>query len=325
MNGKHWKNRIVGYDNVAPDQLLANPANFRLHPKRQQDALSGSLSELGWLQDIIVNRVTGHVLDGHLRVSLSLRNGEATVPVKYVDLSESEERLALATFDPITYMAETDAAALDALLRQVNTGEESLQALLAEMADNAGLDYGKTEPVEDVEPQIDRAEELRAKWNVEAGQMWQLGDHRLICGDCTDAAVVERVMGGEKAILCHADPPYGMGKEKDGIENDNLYREKLDDFQMQWWRACRPFLLDNASAYVWGNAPDLWRLWYRGGLESSEKLELRNEIAWNKKTIPGMASDLLTQYPEASERCLFFQIGNPFLGNINASDFPPEW
>ena len=135
--------------------MLANPANFRLHPKRQQDALSGSLSELGWLQDIIVNKVTGHVLDGHLRVSLSLRNGEATVPVKYVDLSESEERLALATFDPITYMAETDAAALDALLRQVNTGEESLQALLAEMA--AGVTVPNFGPVDESEqPRLDQ-------------------------------------------------------------------------------------------------------------------------------------------------------------------------
>lgn len=144
MNGSKWQNRIVGYDNVSPEQLLANPFNFRVHPKRQQDALKGSLDELGWLQDIIVNRVTQHVLDGHLRVQLALRNGEATVPVKYIELDEASERLALAVFDPITYMAETDSAVLDALLREVNTGEEALQALLAELAEDAGLDYGES-------------------------------------------------------------------------------------------------------------------------------------------------------------------------------------
>lgn len=138
QNG-HWQNRIVGYDNVAPDQLLANPANYRLHPKRQQDALTGSLNELGWLQDIIVNRTTQHVLDGHLRVQLALRKGEATVPVKYVELSEAEEKLAIAVFDPITYMAETDAAILDELLQEINTGEASLQELLEGMAIDAGL------------------------------------------------------------------------------------------------------------------------------------------------------------------------------------------
>ena len=62
----------------------------------------------------------------------------------------------------------------------------------------------------DTEPQIDKAEELRQKWNVETGQMWQLGEHRIICGDCTDRAVVERVMGGEMADLCLTDPPYGI-------------------------------------------------------------------------------------------------------------------
>jgi 16S rRNA G966 N2-methylase RsmD len=63
--------------------------------------------------------------------------------------------------------------------------------------------------VEDVEPQIDRAEELREKWGVESGQLWQLGEHRLICGDCTDRAVVEKVMGGENGLV-FTDPPYGI-------------------------------------------------------------------------------------------------------------------
>jgi hypothetical protein len=58
--------------------------------------------------------------------------------------------------------------------------------------------------------QIDKAEELQAKWHVKPGDLWQLGAHRLICGDCTDAATVARVMGGEKAALVIADPPYGL-------------------------------------------------------------------------------------------------------------------
>lgn len=210
MTGQKWLNRIVGYDNVPPDQLLANPANFRLHPKRQQDALTGSLNELGWLQDIIVNRVTDHVLDGHLRVQLALRNGESTVPVKYIELSEAEEKLALAVFDPITYMAEIDSAILDELLHSVNTGESALQELLAELAEEAGLYRDDAKSNVDAEPDIDRADELRKKWNVQANQLWVLGEHKIICGDCMDATIVAHLLDDEKPSLVIADPPYGV-------------------------------------------------------------------------------------------------------------------
>lgn len=107
-----WQNRIVGSGEEDPEQLLANPGNWRIHPKRQQDALSGVLDEVGWVDQIIVNQRTGHVVDGHLRVSLALRRNEPTVPVLYVDLSEAEEKLVLATLDPIAAMATADAVAI---------------------------------------------------------------------------------------------------------------------------------------------------------------------------------------------------------------------
>ncbi len=97
-------------------------------------------------------------------------------------------------------MAETDAAILEELLQSVNTGEASLQALLAELAEDAGL-YPEPEPVTDAGAQVDKADALRQKWGTSLGQMWQLGEHhRLICGDCTDANVVARLDGrGEGA------------------------------------------------------------------------------------------------------------------------------
>ena len=62
-----WRSRIVGHGEEAPDQLLANPRNYRIHPKAQQDALEGVLSEVGWVQNIIVNQRTGYVIDGQAR------------------------------------------------------------------------------------------------------------------------------------------------------------------------------------------------------------------------------------------------------------------
>ena len=226
-----FRNRIIGYGTKPADQFQANALNYRKHPQRQRDAVQASLRELGWIGVVVENQRTGNLVDGHERVWQALQHNE-DVPYIEVDLSEEEERLALAVFDPITNMAETDAAILDDLLREVNTGEAALQALLAEMAEGAGLYAPKTEG--DTAPQVDRAEELRQKWQTAAGQLWQLGEHRLIVGDCTDAATVARVMGGDSAELVWTDPPYGVAvgdknKFLNSIAPSNRIEENLEN------------------------------------------------------------------------------------------------
>ena len=58
-----WRNRIVGHADVAPAELVPNPANWRTHPPEQQRALAGALAEIGWVGEVLVNRTTGHVVD----------------------------------------------------------------------------------------------------------------------------------------------------------------------------------------------------------------------------------------------------------------------
>lgn len=126
-----WQNRIVGHAKVAPAKLVANPLNWRLHPTSQRDALGQVLDTVGWVQSVVVNKRTGFVVDGHARIELAMARGEPAVPVVYVDLSEEEERLVLATFDPIGAMAQTGAEALQSLLDSVVTDgalAEMLQA-----------------------------------------------------------------------------------------------------------------------------------------------------------------------------------------------------
>jgi hypothetical protein len=72
-----WRNRIVGNGEEVPDQLFANPHNWRIHPDAQQKALTGALDQVGWVQQVIVNRRSGFVVDGHLRVSLAIERWEA--------------------------------------------------------------------------------------------------------------------------------------------------------------------------------------------------------------------------------------------------------
>jgi hypothetical protein len=111
---RQWQNRIVGEGEEDARQLLANPGNWRIHSGQQQKALGAVLDEVGWVQRVIVNKRTGRVVDGHLRVALAISKGER-VPVVYIDVSEAEERLILATIDPLSAMAGTDEDLLAAL------------------------------------------------------------------------------------------------------------------------------------------------------------------------------------------------------------------
>lgn len=142
-----WRNRIVGHGEENPEQLLANPDNWRIHPKAQQEAMAGALGQVGWVQSVIVNRNTGNVVDGHLRVALAISKRAATVPVVYVDLTPDEERAVLATFDPISGMAVSDRAKLTELLETVDVPD----AALVDMLDDVRSRFAEvktTDPVE---------------------------------------------------------------------------------------------------------------------------------------------------------------------------------
>jgi hypothetical protein len=129
-----WTNRIVGHGDVSPSELVANSRNWRLHPEAQRAALAGALSEVGWVAQLIVNKRTGQLVDGHARAELARARNEPTVPVVYVDLSAEEEAVVLATLDPIAAMATTDPAKLDELLRGITVSDDALHAMLEDMA-----------------------------------------------------------------------------------------------------------------------------------------------------------------------------------------------
>lgn len=329
-----WRNRIVESGAANPQELAKgyNSANWRSHPQIQREALEEALDSIGVLQPVLFNRLSGKVIDGHLRIELAILKGQPLIPVNYVELTDDEEAFALATLDAITEQAQPIPDKLAALLertREMTAERPGLRAMLEALKERAGIN-GNGHEAKDAEPQIDKAKELQAKWSTALGQVWEMPSqvdgrpHRVVCGDCTDRAVVEAVMKGERAVLCHADPPYGMGKENEGIANDNLYREKLDAFQTQWWGVGRPYLEDNASAYIWGNADDLWRLWYCGGLRNSERLTFRNEIIWDKGNGQGIGSEDFRSYAPTTERVLFFMLGEQGFNN-NADNYWEGW
>jgi hypothetical protein len=132
--------RIIDSGVVDPYDLLANPRNFRAHPEHQRTALKAALNDVGWVAPVIVNRASGTILDGHLRVAVAIERKDTDIPVDYVELSEDEEMVALATLDPITAMAKPNPHLYGKLLEATTTGEADLMAYLDDFAQRIGVD-----------------------------------------------------------------------------------------------------------------------------------------------------------------------------------------
>ena len=105
------------------------------------------------------------------------------------------------------------------------------------------------EQLDDSGAQIDKAEELREKWGVESGQLWHLGEHRVICGDCTDEAVVEKLMGEERADMVFTDPPYNINYDY-GEYNDNMPESEYLEFVNSFVAVLTKFASLNCPFYV---------------------------------------------------------------------------
>jgi len=212
-----WQSRIIGHEEVDPRTLVANPANWRTHPSGQAKSLAAALGEIGWVAEVMVNQRTGRLIDGHLRVEMALSRNEPTIPMVLVDLSESDERLVLATFDPLTAMATADKAKLEDLLRALMPTDDGLQVLLDDLADRNGIrQLGLTDP-DDLGPEPDQTETY-----IQPGDLWLLGEHRLLCGDATDPDDVARLLDGAEPTLLSTDPPYGVSLDptwRDGVYN----------------------------------------------------------------------------------------------------------
>jgi DNA modification methylase len=203
-----WTNEKRKLSDLKPWER--NPRQIK---DKQAKLLAESFSDFGQVETIAIS-ANGDIYNGHQRLSvLAGKYGmdyEVDVRVSSRDLTEKErERLTVYLHRGATGEWDFDELANWDMSDLLTWGfEESDFPFDVAPATNEGAD---------AEPQIDKAEELRQKWNVQSGQMWQLGEHRIICGDCTDRAVVERVMGGEKARLEFSDPPYDFETKGGGV------------------------------------------------------------------------------------------------------------
>src|SRR5258708_30636410 len=135
------------------------------------------------------------------------------VPVLVIDVTEAEADKLLLTLDPLAAMAQADQDQVMALLETVRTDSQAVAALLERVAGQEpwGTIDGLREIV-DPPAAINKADELRAKWGTETGQLWRIGAHRVVCGDCRDQAAVRRLWGdnGPRLRMIWTDLPYGV-------------------------------------------------------------------------------------------------------------------
>jgi DNA modification methylase len=264
------RDRIVELRRVHAADLRPNPKNWRTHPKAQQEALRGILAEVGYADALLARETPDglQLIDGHLRAETT---PDAEVPVLILDVTEAEADKLLLSLDPLAAMAEGDADALRTLLGQVETDSEAVQKMLDGLAKEYGAQPGP-KPLDDPGANLEEAEALWKKWGVELGQLWTLGEHRLLCGDSTNPTDVARLMQGEKAILFATDPPYLVGydgtnhpgtskslpskntdwSETYGTTWDEADAEQNSDLYNRFIRvAIDVALLPNAAWYCW--------------------------------------------------------------------------
>ncbi len=310
------RDRIKELRRVPANELRPNPNNWRTHPEKQLNAIRGVLAEVGFAGAELARELedgTLELIDGHARAEVA---GTAEVPVLVLDVDEAEANKILATFDPIGAMAESDAVKLDAVLRDVDTGSEALQEMLADLAEDADL-YLDDEPevVEDEVP------EPPSDPITKPGDLWTLGRHRLLCGDSTSEKGVRRLNGKQEPDIFFTDPPYSSGgfqetgKTSGSIGARGGVTIANDNLSTRGFLSLMQHVLANFSnchtAFVFCD----WKMWqYNVDVVEAKGYRVRNMIVWDKMRM-GMGMPFRNQH----ELCVY---GSKIAGKIGDGATP---
>ena len=266
--------------------------------KKQAEGLRLSIERFGFAVPFLVSP-DGDIYDGHQRQTLMNAIKEygpnATVDVRVSSrpLDDDERR------ELVVRLKQNQAGWDFDMLPNLYEREELLEWGFE--PEELGM-FADEPQGEDPGPRTDKAAELQAKWQVESGQLWALGEHRLICGDCTDRAVVDRLMGGEKLSAMITDPPYGIDykESKNWAKPDNVKRPVIGDN--------KPYdALD-----IWNSDIPVWCLW--GANYYSNTIPVYadgNYVVWAKahsddeNKVFGSAFELCWMYPKHKQEVWF--------------------
>lgn len=253
---------------------------YKRNPRKNDgavDAVAASIKEFGFKVPIVVS-ADGEIIAGHTRHKAAKKLGLTEVPCIIADDLTPEQIKTFRLADNKTAeLAEWDIDKLETELAQLQELDIDMTAF--------GFDFAEFEPekeiIEDEVPEVDEESEPITK----LGDIWQLGEHRLMCGDSTDALNINILLDSKKADLVFTDPPYGMKKEADGVANDNLNYDDLLKFNKQWIPLTFDALKDNGSWYCWGIDEPLMDIYSEilKPMQKANKITFRNLITWKKE------------------------------------------
>ena len=292
--------------------IIPYAANAKKHDKRQINNVAESIKQYGFVQPIVIDR-DGVIVIGHCRALAAKKLGMQEVPCVCVDDLTPEQVNALRLVDNKSNESDWDYDLL---------ADEIPGLDLSAFDFDWGLPEITEEVIEDEAPEVDEDAEPIAK----LGDIWQLGRHRLMCGDSTDKGTVELLMDGKKADMVFTDPPYGMKKEADGVLNDNLNYDDLLEFNKKWIPLTFANIKENGSWYCWGIDEPLMDIYSHILKPMAKKNEItfRNLITWDKGHGQGQNAEGFMMYPIADEKCLFVVRGIQCL-TLNADQYWEEY
>lgn len=225
------RDRVVDLRRVKASELVPHPENWRSHPKRQRDILADVLAEVGIADAVLAYELADgrlQLVDGHLRADLM---ADEEIPVLVLDVNDDEARKLLLSIDPLAAMAETSRDKLRELAGSINAETSGMRELLNRMNVRGSKGGGLSDALAD-----------KAPARTKLGDLWELGPHRLVCGDATDPSVLAAVMGDDRAECVWTDPPYGVkiaakneylnsvgpsNRVTDPLSNDDLSNDDL--------------------------------------------------------------------------------------------------
>lgn len=273
--------------------------NAKEHPREQIEQIKKSIVDYGMSDPIGIWGEKNTIVEGHGRLMACKELGFKEVPCLRLDHMTDEQRREYALVHNQTTM---------------NSGFDidSLDLEISDLPDFDAEFYGFEMQVIEEESEVvedDVPEDVETRCKL--GDLWQLGEHRLICGDSTDVNVIDMLMDGAKADMVFTDPPYGMKKESEGVLNDNLNFDDLLDFNRQWIPLTFGALKDNGSWYCWGIDEPLMDIYSNilKPMQKENKITFRNLITWDKGNGQGQLSEDFRMYPVADEKCLFVMCG----------------
>ncbi len=248
---------------VPLERLQPDPANARLHGPVNLDAIKASLARFGQAEPLVVQAGTNRLIAGHGRLAAMQALGWTECDVVELPIEGIDAAALGVALNRTAETAEWDTAALTAILEQLRA-EDALDGVGFSPADIDSLleELGQKTPreVDDQGPEPPPVHPVSRR-----GDLWTLGDHRLLCGDSTSAEDLARLMVGETAVLLATDPPYCVAYDGDnrpvhdgkrsGKDWSAVYHEvdikDLGVFLDGVFTACLPHVVPAAPIYCW--------------------------------------------------------------------------